>query len=142
MAVLSDPNALLLDTNALIRLVGKEPLSQAAVTAVRDALRNGTVFVSAITAWELGLLATRSKTAAIFHLPIAIWFAEATRGMTQLDLGADIALASTQLPELDHRDPADRLLIATARAYDLTLVTRDDEILDYAARGHVKALAC
>ena len=47
-----------------------------------------------------------------------------------------------ELPELTHRDPTDRMLIATARAHDLTLITRDRAILAYAAAGHVRAVAC
>lgn len=47
-----------------------------------------------------------------------------------------------ELPDLTHRDPADRMLIATARAHDLTLITRDRAILHYAAAGHVRAIAC
>jgi PIN domain nuclease of toxin-antitoxin system len=46
------------------------------------------------------------------------------------------------LPGPVHGDPADRILIATARALDLTIVTRDSAILDYSARGHVRALPC
>lgn len=142
MEVLSDAPKLLLDTNALIWLVAKAKLSEEAILAIREALRDDHVYVSAVTAWELGLLATRKKTASTFEVPIGLWFAQATIGLGQLPLTSEIALDSTILPDLDHRDPADRFLIATARALDLTLVTRDDEILDYAARGHVKALAC
>jgi PIN domain nuclease of toxin-antitoxin system len=40
------------------------------------------------------------------------------------------------------RDPADRIIAATARAFDMTLVTRDRPLLDYADAGHLKALAC
>jgi PIN domain nuclease of toxin-antitoxin system len=47
-----------------------------------------------------------------------------------------------ELPDLAHRDPTDRMLIATARAHDLILVTRDRAILAYAAAGHVRAVAC
>ena len=47
-----------------------------------------------------------------------------------------------ELPDLAHRDPADRMLIATARAHDLTLITRDRAILAYAALGHVRAIEC
>ena len=53
-----------------------------------------------------------------------------------------IFVDSSFLPGPIHRDPADRIIVATARALDLTVVTSDRLILDYAARGHVRALAC
>ena len=57
-------------------------------------------------------------------------------------LTSDILIDSCFLPGPVHGDPADRILIATARALDLTIVTRDSAILDYSARGHVRALPC
>ena len=57
-------------------------------------------------------------------------------------LSPEVLIASSFLPGTLHRDPADRILIATARAHDLAIVTRDRIILDYAGQGHVKAVAC
>ena len=53
-----------------------------------------------------------------------------------------VLIASTDLPWETHSDPADRILIATAREYGLRILTRDRKILDYAAKGHVMALPC
>lgn len=57
-------------------------------------------------------------------------------------LSPEVLIESSFLPGQLHNDPADRILIATARALDLTLVTRDRAILDYAMLGHVRALSC
>jgi PIN domain nuclease of toxin-antitoxin system len=46
------------------------------------------------------------------------------------------------LPPPIHKDPADRLLIATARSLNVPIVTRDRFILDYAEAGHVDAIVC
>jgi PIN domain nuclease of toxin-antitoxin system len=54
----------------------------------------------------------------------------------------EVALSAAYLPGDFHRDPADRLLIATARELDVPLVTRDRRILDYAGQGHVDAIPC
>ncbi|MNF14334.1 hypothetical protein D3C80_2165180 [compost metagenome] len=51
-------------------------------------------------------------------------------------------MASSNLLQPVHNDPIDRILIATAREYDLTIITRDRAILDYGAAGHVRTLAC
>jgi PIN domain nuclease of toxin-antitoxin system len=56
-------------------------------------------------------------------------------------LGPQIAIESHALPNAFHRDPADRLIVATARVTNATLMTRDRRILDYAARGHLSAIA-
>jgi PIN domain nuclease of toxin-antitoxin system len=49
---------------------------------------------------------------------------------------------ASHLPRPIHPDPADRLLIATARIPDATLITGDKSILAHAKAGHVKAVAC
>jgi PIN domain nuclease of toxin-antitoxin system len=57
-------------------------------------------------------------------------------------LTPEAALAASFLPGHLHRDPADRLLIATARYLGVPLITRDEVILTYAASGHLQAIAC
>ena len=52
-----------------------------------------------------------------------------------------VAIEASSLPETFHRDPADRLIVATARVTNATLMTRDRRILDYAGRGHLTAIA-
>lgn len=59
-----------------------------------------------------------------------------------LAITPELLLRSSFLPEPLHGDPADRILIATAREHDLTIITRDRAILSYGAAGHVRVLAC
>jgi PIN domain nuclease of toxin-antitoxin system len=66
----------------------------------------------------------------------------ATEGVRIEPLSPEVLIDSSYLPGNLHRDPADRILIATARSLGLTIVTRDRIILDYADQGHVRALAC
>lgn len=100
------------------------------------------VGVSPISAWELGLLSAKGRLSAA-QSPAAI-FADVltTPGVRVEALTPNLLIDSSFLPGKLHRDPADRILIATARALDLMLVTRDEAILDYADKGHVRALAC
>ena len=58
------------------------------------------------------------------------------------DLTPAIFIDSSFLPGQPPRDPADRIIIATARENDLTILTRDRLILEYAKAGNVRALAC
>ena len=74
----------------------------------------------------------------------ATWFARVMAGPA-IRLAAfipDIAIAASHLPEPLHADPADRLLIATARHMAMPIVTKDAKIIAYAASGHVSVIAC
>ena len=53
-----------------------------------------------------------------------------------------VLIASASLPGAPPRDPADRIVAATARAYGFTVVTRDGELIPYAAAGHLSAIRC
>jgi PIN domain nuclease of toxin-antitoxin system len=134
---------LLLDTCAIIWIALNEPIKPEARAAMKAAVAaDEKVRVSPISAWELGLLSAKGRLAAA-KSPIGI-FGDviATAGVRVEALSPEVLIESSFLPGTLHRDPADRILIATARTFDLTLVTRDQTILDYARRGHVRALAC
>jgi len=134
---------LLLDTCAVLwtaldaGIAGKaEEAMNASVQADVD------VMVSPITAWELGLLEARGR------LPTA---QQASRlfneflsrpGIGLEGLSPEILIDSSSLPGELHNDPADRIIIATARALDMIVVTRDRAILRYAQQGYVRALEC
>jgi len=62
-------------------------------------------------------------------------------GLSVEPLLPQIAVEAYTLPDGFHRDPADRLIVATARVAGAALMTRDRRILDYAARGHLTAIA-
>src|SRR5687768_13449542 len=136
-------NSLLLDTCAAIWITENEELSDAAVEAMDAAHRDGApVFVSPITAWERALLSAYGRLRS--PLQPLVWYERLVRDskLTIAALSPAILIDAWFLPDPLHRDPADRILIATARALDLTLVTRDGPILDYANMGHIRAIAC
>lgn len=134
---------LLLDTCAIIWIAMNEPIKPEARAAMKAAIDSEEkVRVSPISAWELGLLSAKGRLAAT-KSPIGI-FGDVitTAGIRVEALSPEVLIESSFLPGTLHRDPADRILIATARMFGLTLVTRDRTILDYAQAGHVNALAC
>jgi len=61
-------------------------------------------------------------------------------GIRLMPLTPEIAVASARLPAAFHGDPADRILVATARDHGLTLVTKDERIRAYGAAGYVDVL--
>lgn len=142
----SRPDRLLLDTNALIFLAngGLEP--QAADIVVAAGMQAG-VLISPVSAWEIGLLSRAGAEGSgrlRFDPDPQTWFAALQRQpiFAEAPFTAAIAIAAAFLPGEFHKDPADRLLVATARALDVPIMTRDRLILAYAGLGHVKANPC
>jgi PIN domain nuclease of toxin-antitoxin system len=72
------------------------------------------------------------------------WFARVlgAPAVRQAAFTPEIAIDSAHLPLPPHGDPADRLLIATARHLGMPIVTRDRQIAAYAASGHVQVIGC
>jgi PIN domain nuclease of toxin-antitoxin system len=133
---------LLLDTCAAIWLMNGDPLSPESLEAIAAAQREDAVAVSPITAWEIATLAARGRL-ALTLAPIA-WFAALLRqkGVVLAPMPPDVLIASATLPGNPPRDPADRIIAATARQYGHVVVTRDGELLPYARARHLDAIAC
>ena len=134
---------LLLDTCAVIWISEEQPLAGEALTAIeRNHGNGGFIYVSPITAWEIGLLMSRGKLTS--PMSPHRWFERLLEapGLRLADLSADVLIASSFLPGAPPRDPADRILAATAREYGYRLVTRDAPLLTYAGHGHLQALPC
>jgi PIN domain nuclease of toxin-antitoxin system len=87
--------------------------------------------ISAISCWEIAKLVENNRLS--LPVPVGEWLDQALAypGMRLLELTPQVAVESTQLPGTFHRDPADQLIVATARVYDCPLVTLDGKILAY-----------
>jgi hypothetical protein len=87
--------------------------------------------------WEVAMLEAKGRIS--LSRPVEDWVRSALRapGTRLLPLTPEIAIESTRLPGSAHGDPADRILIASARVSGGRLATRDRGILDYAGGGHV-----
>ncbi len=87
--------------------------------------------VAAISLWEFAMMVERQR----IHLTISAqeWldYAIQEAHTRVLPLSAEIAIDSCHLPGVFHKDPADRLIVATARVHDIPLVTKDQNIRDY-----------
>ena len=134
---------LLLDTCAAVWIGEDQPLSSEALTAIQGSHRRAElIFVSPITAWEIGLLVSRGKLTS--PMSPQRWFARLldAPGVRLAVMSPDVLIASSFLPGAPPRDPADRILAATARECGYRLLTRDAPLLTYARQGHLQALAC
>ena len=115
---------LLLDSHVFLWWKSADPrLSRALQQVIEDA---GEVYVSAATAWELGLKVSLGK----LRLPESVEEGVAAAGFTELAVGFRHTREAVALPP-HHHDPFDRMLVAQARCEGLTLMTHDARILLY-----------
>ena len=100
----------------------------------------GGLCVSAISVFEVGILVTKGRIA--LSKPLDAWLERAVAhpGVRVLPVTAEVALHAVSLPGEFHRDPADQMIVATARTTASTLLTRDAKILSYARQGHLRVL--
>jgi PIN domain nuclease of toxin-antitoxin system len=134
---------ILLDTCAAIWISDDAPLSKAATEAMDEAFdHRRPVFVSPITAWEVGQLVSRGRL--VLTLSPLDWFKHlmAIPGLRPAPLAAEHLVQSSFLPGAPPRDPADRIMAATARQEGYRLMTRDHLLLAYGESGHLRVLAC
>ena len=76
-------------------------------------------------------------------IPPGAWLKAMTEaGLAWASLSPEVLVASSFLPGELHGDPADRILVATARTFGRRLMTRDRRLLSYAAAGHLEAIPC
>ena len=87
--------------------------------------------VSAISCWEVAKLCEYGRLE--LSVDLSEWFATALGypGISVVNLTPEIAIESTHLPGVFHRDPADQIIVATARTLNCPLVTSDSKIVRY-----------
>ncbi len=120
---------ILLDTPALVWLVA-EPrrLSRTAAATIRRARAGDGLAIAAISLWELAVLFARGHLRAYGTVDASLRLVVESVGVSVKPITPEIAALATQFPQNYPRDPADRLIGATARAEGLALVTRDERI--------------
>jgi PIN domain nuclease of toxin-antitoxin system len=120
----------ILDTHTLLWMDRDDPaLGVQARQRIEADWRVGQVAVSAISFWEVAMLAERGRI--VLPMPVVLWREDWLRaGLTEIPVDGRIALLATQLENL-HRDPADRFIMATAIDRNVPLMTADRLILDW-----------
>jgi PIN domain nuclease of toxin-antitoxin system len=130
---------IVLDTHVLLWWVnGSDLLSSAAEKVIRKTLtQGGEIIVSTISAWEVSMLIDKGRL--VLGMDVESWFDEVTQidGVRFIPVDNEIAIKSTILPGEFHKDPADRMIVATARKLAVSLVTADQKITNY---EHVKTI--
>lgn len=129
---------ILLDTHIWVWLVCQSPqLTPRLQQLIQDHESDG-LAVSVISCWEVAKLVEKGRLK--LHLPVSDWIAAALGRphIKQVSLTPEIAIEACNLPQPFHRDPADELIVATARLMNLPLLTVDSKILAY---PHVSLLS-
>jgi len=134
--------SLLLDTHVFIWLInGEQMLSSKAQKYISAVIKEeGEIAISAISLWEISMLYSRKRI--LLNQPCMQWLMHALQapGICLAELTPEIAVDSCSLPNNFHSDPADRMIVATARMLDVPLMTCDKKILTYGLEGFVKCI--
>lgn len=132
----------LLDTHVWLWLISgdEKPTRSPSLPVIKQASSASSVLVSAISVWEVAMLEAKGRVDLERDCMAWVTQALSAPGVSLTPLTPQIAVASTRLPGGFHGEPADRIIVATARALDATVVTRDKRIMEYGGRGLVEAL--
>ena len=131
---------IVLDTHALIWWVnGDSQLSLNAKTAIDHEQQDedGIILVSAISAWEIALLVGRDRLTLGMNLDDWLETVRDIEGVRFVPVDEVVGVESTRLPGDFHKDPADRMITALARHFNVPLVTADENIRAY---KHVRSI--
>ena len=129
---------IVLDTHTLVWWAGGAPmLSKKAKAVIKKEQDGGEIIVSSISAWEIALLVQRGRL--LLAMDVQNWLATVAKieAVRFAPVDVEIATKSVDLPANFHNDPADRMIVATARKFAAPLVTKDEKIRAYA---HVKTI--
>ena len=121
---------LLLDTHILLwSLSGSDKLPSKMKNELEK--NSNSLWLSPISVWEILMLCEKDRI-QIDHKDSITWLKKVLKSipLKEAPLNHEVAIRSRQV-ELPHQDPADRFLVATALVYDLTLMTVDQQILDF-----------
>jgi PIN domain nuclease of toxin-antitoxin system len=121
----------LLDTHILLWwFLDQDRLSEAQRGLLEQAEGVGPLCVSDISLWEIATLVSLKRV--VLTLPVRTWLERATAPplVRRVGLSPVVAGELAALPDSFHRDPADRIIVATGRVLGATLLTRDSRIID------------
>ncbi len=140
--LMTEEQPVVLDTHVWFWLAtGNPDLSSTTRKLLESISRTGTIFIPAISMWEIAMLEKLGRIE--LQMPTAQWLtsALAAPGLKLAPLTPEIVADSCNLPGNFHKDPADQMIVATARTLQCALITRDNSIVKYGKQGHVKTIS-
>lgn len=133
---------LILDTHIWVWLLNGDAdrLSQDGIEAIAEASASGQIGICAISVWEVGMLEAKGRLRLSQGCLDWVRAALSAPGIRLLALTPEIAIESSRLPGQLQGDSADRILAATARILNATLVTQDRKLLEYGAQAYMSVI--
>ena len=129
---------ILLDTHTMLWWIhGSKKLSSRAKIVIEKQSGEGMILISSISIWEIALLIKKERVSLTMDLSSWLEKIESLSFIQFVPIDTAIAVKSVFLPEKFHADPADRIIVATAREYGAILITNDEKIRKY---PHVETL--
>lgn len=122
---------ILLDTHIWVWWVNEPNKLKPVTLQYLDNLPPSEIFISAISCWEVAKLVQKKRIQ--MREPLSNWFKNAidSNGLTVIELEREIIIDACALPGTFHNDPADQLIVASARIKGIPLLTIDSKILSY-----------
>ncbi len=123
---------IVLDTHVWVWFVSNpERLSEKAAQAIHGAMEKRAIYISSISAWEVALLVAKKRLK--LKMDVIDWISNCEKlpFFRFLPVDNGIVVRSVTLPKPLHKDPADRLIIATAITLGAPVVTQDEKLLNY-----------
>lgn len=134
-------NPIVLDTHILLwSLLKPEELSEDTRQLITMAQENSQLLLCSISLWEIAMLKIKKRINIYEPIRDFLESVASIDGLSVKDISPEIAAESVQLMDDFHGDPADRIIVATAKCYGATLLTRDQKVLAWASLGHIKSL--
>lgn len=128
---------ILLDTHAWIWSLSATKLLSGNVKKLIKKTQTDQRAIASISIWEFTMMVTKGRINVKIDPKRWLNNAIVNSGLRVIELTPEIAMESCNLPGDFHKDPADRIIVATARAHNLTLLTKDRKIIEY---PHVQAI--
>ncbi len=131
-------NKILLDTHIILfSFMRSTELKEKTKSIITEYQQNNAMLISSISLWEIAMLASKNRINIFRPINDFLKHIIQSEGIEVIEISPDIASESVMLQNF-HKDPCDRIIVATSRVTSSTLITRDKEIIAWARHGHVK----
>lgn len=130
---------LILDTHILWWYVNGGRLNHKQIDFIENYRSQGNLYVSAISFWEVAMLVLKGRIT--LQSSVIKWAEKVIeiKGLSTLDASIPILIEANELMNFSEGDPADRIIVATARENEMEIMTFDQKIINYANQGYVRA---
>ncbi len=131
-------NKILLDTHIILfSFMRATELKEKTKSIIEEYQQNNAMLISSISLWEIAMLASKNRINIYRPINDFLKYIIQSEGIEVINISPDIASESVLLDNF-HKDPSDRIIVATTRVTSSTLMTRDKEIIKWASLGHIK----